>query len=401
VDNIYKVPLKLYDEGLDQKVAIMLKLPAKNPDLAAWHALVQRLDHPQGEVTIGICGKYVDLKEAYKSLHEALVHGGVANNVKVNLRYINSEEIDSKSVAGLLKDCDGVLVPGGFGSRGVEGKIKAIEYARRNGVPFFGICLGMQCAVIEFARNVAGLEGANSEEFDQETPHPVIYLMKEWYDFQKGRMECATRCATRAAPCAWAPTPAASCPAPGPTRPTPRTPSTSATATATNSTRPISSSSRTRGWFSRACRPTANWWKSWSCRVIRGSWAASSTPSSSPTPCGPTRCSASSSARRGSAGSARQGQEGLSHGPHRPGTARPGPGRALRHRRTLRPGKPRGGPTVGWRLAEVGEALGLPVIFKSSFDKANRTSVESFRARAWSGAWPCWPKSRPKPACPC
>ncbi|MCK9241414.1 CTP synthase [Desulfocurvus sp.] len=189
VDSIYKVPLKLYDEGLDQKVAIMLKLPAKNPDLSPWHSLVHRLDHPQGEVTIAICGKYVDLKEAYKSLHEALVHGGVANGVRVNLRYINSEEIDAGSVAGLLQDCDGVLVPGGFGSRGVEGKIKAIEYARRNKVPFFGICLGMQCAVIEFARNVAGLAGANSEEFDQNTPHPVIYLMKEWYDFQKGRVE--------------------------------------------------------------------------------------------------------------------------------------------------------------------------------------------------------------------
>jgi len=189
VDNIYKVPLSLYDEGLDQKVAIMLKLPAKNPDLRAWRDLVERQSNPEGEVTIGICGKYVDLKEAYKSLHEALVHGGVANRVKVNLSYINSEEINAKSVAGLLKGCDGILVPGGFGSRGVEGKIKAIEYARINKIPFFGICLGMQCAVIEFARNVAGLDNANSEEFDQNTPHPVIYLMKEWYDFQKEQVE--------------------------------------------------------------------------------------------------------------------------------------------------------------------------------------------------------------------
>ncbi|MBU1000908.1 MAG: CTP synthase [Proteobacteria bacterium] len=189
VDSIYKVPLNLYEEGIDQKVAIMLKLPAKNPDLTAWKELVHKLDNPEGDVTIGIVGKYVDLKEAYKSLHEALVHGGIANNLKLNLEYINSEEITSKNVEKKLKGLDGILVPGGFGSRGVEGKIKAIEYARVNKVPFFGICLGMQCAVIEFARNVAGLENANSEEFNQNTPHPVIYLMKEWFDFQKQQKE--------------------------------------------------------------------------------------------------------------------------------------------------------------------------------------------------------------------
>ncbi|BBD07567.1 CTP synthase [Desulfovibrio ferrophilus] len=189
VDSIYKVPLNLYEEGIDQKLAIMLKLPAKNPDLTPWQELAYKLDNPKGEITIGIVGKYVDLKEAYKSLHEALVHGGVANNVKVNLEYLNSEEITAKNVAKKLKGLDGVLVPGGFGSRGVEGKIKAIEYARVNKVPFFGICLGMQCAVIEFARNVVGLDNANSEEFDQNTPHPVIYLMKEWYDFQRQQKE--------------------------------------------------------------------------------------------------------------------------------------------------------------------------------------------------------------------
>ncbi|WP_461209484.1 CTP synthase [Desulfocurvus sp. DL9XJH121] len=189
VDSIYKLPLSLYEEGIDQKVAIMLKLPAKNPDLTPWKELVQKLDNPDGEVCIGIVGKYVDLKEAYKSLHEALVHGGVASGVKVNLQYLNSEEINAKNVAKKLKGLDGVLVPGGFGSRGVEGKIKAIQFARENKIPFFGICLGMQCAVIEFSRNVAGLDGANSEEFDLNTPHPVIYLMKEWYDFQKKCVE--------------------------------------------------------------------------------------------------------------------------------------------------------------------------------------------------------------------
>jgi CTP synthase len=192
VDNIYKVPLKFYEEGIDQKIAIMLRLPAKNPDLKPWRMLNERLSSPKGEVTIGIVGKYVDLKEAYKSLHEALVHGGVANDVKVNLEYVNSEKINEKNVAARLQELDGVLVPGGFGSRGVEGKIRSIRHARENNIPFFGICLGMQCAVIEFARTVAGLDKANSEEFDNLTPDPVIYLMTEWYDV---RRKCKqTRC---------------------------------------------------------------------------------------------------------------------------------------------------------------------------------------------------------------
>jgi CTP synthase len=126
----------------------------------------------------------VNLKESYKSLHEALVHGGVANDQAVDLKYINAEELIPENVAESLKGVHGILVPGGFGSRGVEGKILAIRYARENKIPFFGICLGMQCAVIEFARNVLGLENANSEEFDSATPYPVIYLMKEWYDFR-------------------------------------------------------------------------------------------------------------------------------------------------------------------------------------------------------------------------
>jgi len=189
VSNIYEVPLKFYDEGLDQKIVIMLKLPAKNPDLRPWRTLVEKLENPKGAVTIGIVGKYVDLKESYKSLHEALVHGGVANDVSVELSYLNSEEVTSRNVAAKIKDLDGVLVPGGFGSRGVEGKILAIGYARKEKIPFFGICLGMQCAVIEYARNVLGLKDANSEEFEPNTPHPVIYLMTEWYDFQKKRVE--------------------------------------------------------------------------------------------------------------------------------------------------------------------------------------------------------------------
>ena len=192
VSSIYEVPLKLYEEGVDQKIAIQLKLPARNAELAPWENLIHTLHNPKGIVKIGIIGKYVDLTEAYKSLHEALVHGGVANEVQLELEYVNSEKVTVKNVEKKLKGLDGILVPGGFGSRGVEGKILAIKYARENKVPFFGICLGMQCACIEFARNVIGLEGANSEEFDKDTPYNIIYLMKEWYDFRTKKTE--TRC---------------------------------------------------------------------------------------------------------------------------------------------------------------------------------------------------------------
>ena len=189
VGNIYEMPLRFYEEGFDQKVAIMLRLPARNAHLEDWKKLVYDCANPQGSVTIAIVGKYVDLKEAYKSLHEALIHGGVANRVSVNLRYVNSENVDDSNVAATFAGCDGILVPGGFGYRGVEGKIAAIRYARENRIPFFGICLGMQCAVIEFARHVAGLEDANSEEFDPLSAHKVIYLMTEWFDFRTKNLE--------------------------------------------------------------------------------------------------------------------------------------------------------------------------------------------------------------------
>ncbi|WP_419779400.1 CTP synthase [Maridesulfovibrio sp.] len=192
VKSIYQLPLSFYNEGLDQKIAILLKLPAKNCNLEPWKRLNYILENPKGETTIGIVGKYVDLKEAYKSLHEALIHGGVANEVKVNLRYVNSEEITPENVKEKLAGIDGVLVPGGFGHRGVEGKIAAIQYARENKVPFFGICLGMQCAVIEYARNVMGLTGANSEEFNPTGTDNVIYLMKEWFDYRTEKTE--SRC---------------------------------------------------------------------------------------------------------------------------------------------------------------------------------------------------------------
>jgi CTP synthase len=185
VNHIYELPLTLYNEGVDQKIAILLRLAAKNPDLQEWKDLVYNLHNPKTQVSIAIVGKYVDLKEAYKSLHEALTHGGVANSAAIRFLYVNSEEITAENVADRLAEADGILVPGGFGIRGVEGKIAAITHARENKIPFFGICLGMQCAVIEYARSVMGLTKANSEEFDLTTPDPVIYLMKEWFDFRK------------------------------------------------------------------------------------------------------------------------------------------------------------------------------------------------------------------------
>lgn len=189
VNNIYEVPLRFYDEGLDQKVAIMLRLPAKNATLTAWRNLVQVASNPEHTVKIGIVGKYVELKEAYKSLYEALSHGGIANRSKVDLHFINSEDITPETAEEILGGMDGILVPGGFGTRGVEGKILTVKYARENKVPFFGICLGMQCAVIEYARNVADIPRANSEEFAPLCDDKVIYLMREWYDHRNDKKE--------------------------------------------------------------------------------------------------------------------------------------------------------------------------------------------------------------------
>jgi len=182
VDCIYEVPLNFYREGLDEKIVEQLHIWTRAPQLKEWEQFVERYKSPAHSVTIGIVGKYVDLTESYKSLNEALYHGGIANNCRVNLEFIDSETIDPDSCSGILSDVDGILVPGGFGSRGIEGKICAVQYAREKNVPYFGICLGMQVAVIEYARHVAGMDGANSSEFDKDTPHPVIYLMREWFD---------------------------------------------------------------------------------------------------------------------------------------------------------------------------------------------------------------------------
>jgi CTP synthase len=189
VDTIYELPLHLHREGLDAKILELLNIWTGQPNIKPWEELVYNIQNPLNEVTIAITGKYVDLTESYKSLHEALVHGGLANGTKVNLEYISAECLESKNVASLLDKCDGILVPGGFGKRGVEGKIKAINYARKNKIPFFGICLGMQLAVVEFARDVLGFSLANSTELDENTPDPVIYLIKEWFDYRTNQVQ--------------------------------------------------------------------------------------------------------------------------------------------------------------------------------------------------------------------
>ena len=189
-DSIYKIPGMLHKQILDEIVCHKLHILAKPADLSSWEKLVYALEHPQHEVTIAMVGKYMGLTESYKSLIEALTHAGIHTLSKVNIRYIDSETVEADGTAALA-GVDAILVPGGFGKRGVEGKIKAIQLARENNIPYLGICLGMQLAVIEFARNVCGLTGANSTEFDPDTPHPVIALINEWQD-RDGRIEKRT-----------------------------------------------------------------------------------------------------------------------------------------------------------------------------------------------------------------
>jgi CTP synthase len=189
VDTIYEVPLHLHEEGIDDRIVEALDLRVSNNNLKTWETIVERIKHPSKNVIIALVGKYIDLKEAYKSLCEALTHGGIANDARVNICWVDSEDIESKGAAEMLEGMDGILVPGGFGIRGVEGKIAAVKYAREGKVPYFGICLGMQCAVIEAARSLAHLQNANSSEFDQNTPHPVIYLIEQWYDYRKNTIQ--------------------------------------------------------------------------------------------------------------------------------------------------------------------------------------------------------------------
>lgn len=192
METVYEVPLSFKQEGLDILLEKKLSLPSKKTDLSVWQDVVNKIKNPKIQTTIAIVGKYIGLRDAYKSLHEALIHGGIANNAKVNLLWVNSEDIEQTNVESILQQIDGILIPGGFGIRGIQGKIEAIRFARTKQIPFFGICLGMQCAVIEIARNVCGLD-ANSSEFDTNTPNPVIYLMEEWFNHQTCKLEQRTK----------------------------------------------------------------------------------------------------------------------------------------------------------------------------------------------------------------
>src|SRR5699024_6545387 len=178
-DILYEAPLMLEREGLADVAVRRLRLICHTPDLTEWATMVHRAKHPKGTVTIALVGKYVALHDAYLSVVEALTHGGIENDVKVDIQWVNSELVTDENAAEILKDAQGILVPGGFGGRGIEGKISAIRYARENGVPFLGICLGMQMAVVEFARHVCGMADAHSSELDPATTHPVIDLMPD------------------------------------------------------------------------------------------------------------------------------------------------------------------------------------------------------------------------------
>ncbi|MBT9611263.1 CTP synthase [Aquabacterium sp.] len=180
-DTIYKVPRMLHEQHLDDLICNKLQLQTRPADLSRWDSLVFEVENPKGDVTIAMCGKYTDLSDSYKSLNEALRHAGIHNHARVRIEYVDSETLTPETVSQLAQ-FDAILVPGGFGKRGVEGKICAAQFARENGIPYLGICLGMQVATIEYARHKAGLEGANSTEFDPQGPHPVIALIDEWLD---------------------------------------------------------------------------------------------------------------------------------------------------------------------------------------------------------------------------
>jgi len=201
VQTVYEVPLFLHSEGLDQLLVDLLRLPATPQDLTTWEEIVRKVKDPARRVTIAVVGKYLGLKDAYKSLMEAIGHGGIANDCGVEIRPVEAEQVERDGPKPHLHDVQAILVPGGFGVRGIEGKIAAIQYAREERVPFFGICLGMQCAVIEFGRNVCGLAGANSTEFDPKAPHPVIDLMPE----QQGITNLGGTMRLGAYPCVLAP----------------------------------------------------------------------------------------------------------------------------------------------------------------------------------------------------
>lgn len=190
VDSIYKIPQLIKSQGLDQFVCDRFRIDAPEADLSEWEQVIYEEANPTGEVTIGMVGKYIELPDAYKSVNEALKHAGLKNRVSVNIKYIDSQDLESKGTE-VLNTVDAILIPGGFGNRGVEGKILAAQFARENNVPYLGICLGMQVALIEFARNVVGMADAHSSEFSQESKHPVVGLITEWID-EEGKVEQRT-----------------------------------------------------------------------------------------------------------------------------------------------------------------------------------------------------------------
>ncbi|MBR9906523.1 CTP synthase [Pseudidiomarina donghaiensis] len=187
VDSIYKIPAILKSQGLDEIVVHRFRMDCPEADLSEWEQVLYQESNPSGEVTIGFVGKYIELPDAYKSVNESLAHAGLKNRLTVNIRYIDAQDVETKGVAKLA-DVDAIIVPGGFGERGIQGKIMAAQYARENNIPYLGICLGMQIALIEYARNVAGLAGANSTEFNDKAEHPVVGLITEWMD-AKGQKE--------------------------------------------------------------------------------------------------------------------------------------------------------------------------------------------------------------------
>jgi CTP synthase len=189
--SIYDVPMSFLRQNILKPIAKELELGELNPDMDEWDSLVKKIVQPKGKVTVGFVGKYLELKESYKSLTESLIHSGAHLDTRVEICWVDSEEIEERGAEALLADCDSILVAGGFGSRGIEGKIEAIRYARENNIPYLGICLGMQLTLVEFARNVLGLEGANSVEFDENTPHPMIYLIDNFLD-QSGDKQLRT-----------------------------------------------------------------------------------------------------------------------------------------------------------------------------------------------------------------
>ena len=188
LESIYKIPLKLNEQFVDELVVNKLDISCKKPDLSDWERVIEADSNPKGEVQITMVGKYIDLRDAYKSLNEALVHGGIQQKLKVEIKYVDSELLESSDVKEILENSDAILVPGGFGERGIEGMIAAAKYARENKIPYLGICLGMQVAVIEYARNVLGLKDAHSSEFSKESHNPVIGLIHEWID-SNGKLE--------------------------------------------------------------------------------------------------------------------------------------------------------------------------------------------------------------------